>query len=176
MWLKATLELSFPQHLVVFGSHRITTLRKESNVITSIRSPKDCIPSYMLFFNHDNPERLLDWYCRFMAGTIECADRIFVTRFEQVTTEPESVMLAYADRFGLEQPQPVTPAKVKAKVLETHPEHLPKPPTPARIEANKAVLASPSLSVALDLYEHAKLIQEPRMAGGQLSGTLCPTR
>jgi hypothetical protein len=159
-WLARTLELAYPQHEVVWGGHRITTLRKESNVITCIRNPKDCIPSYMLFFNHDNPERLLDWYCRFMAGTIECADRIFVTRFEQITTEPESVMLAYADRFGLEQPQPVTPAKVKAKTLETHAEHLPKPLTAERIKANQIVLTSPSLPAALDLYGQAKALSD----------------
>ena len=112
----------------------------------------------MLFFKHDNPERLLEWYCRFMVGTIECAERIFVTDFEQITTEPESVMKAYATRFGLTEPESVTPATIKAKVLETHPAHLPKPLTAQRFEANQRVLLSPSLPAALELYEKAKAL------------------
>jgi len=93
-----------------------------------------------------------------MVGTIEYADRIFVTDFDSITTEPESVMRAYASRFDLPEPQPVTPATIEAKVKETHAAHLPKPLTAERIEANQRVLLSPSLPAALELYEKAKAL------------------
>ena len=95
-----------------------------------------------------------------MVGTIECADRIFVTDFGRITTEPESVMKAYAARFGLTEPESVTPATIKAKVKETHAAHLPKPLTAERIEANQRVLLSPSLPAALELYEQATIFVE----------------
>jgi hypothetical protein len=87
-----------------------------------------------------------------MVGTIENAHRIFVTDFDSITTEPESVMRAYASRFDLPEPQPVTPATIETKVKETHAAHLPKPLTAERIEANQRVLDSSSLPAAFDLY------------------------
>jgi hypothetical protein len=158
-WLARTVELAYPNHEVVWGGHRIATLRRETNVITCIRDPRDAVASYLIFFQHDDPERLLDWYCRFMVGTIENAHRIFVTDFNSITVKPESVMRAYASRFDLSEPQPVTLATIEAKVKETHAAHLPKPLTAERIEANQRVLDSPSLPAALDLYEQTRLLR-----------------
>jgi hypothetical protein len=149
------LELAFPQYKVRWLFHRGTFFDK-SNVLTVIRNPKQCVASCLESEPNDDPERLLDWYCRFMVGTIDNSHRIFVTDFDLITVKPESVMRAYANQFDLPEPQPVTLAIIEAKVKETHAAHLPKPLTAERIRANQRVLDSPSLLAALDLYKQAQ--------------------
>jgi hypothetical protein len=156
-WLSTTLELSYPEYKIIWGGHRINTLRKEENVITVIRNPKDCISSYLVFFQKENPEKALDWYCRFMQGTIEFSERIFITKFEKITTQPKLVMTEYAKKFNLSNPKNVTLKNIKTKVMKTHPEHLPQPINTTRLKANEIVLNSPLLSTALEFYNQACL-------------------
>lgn len=153
MWVFQTLKIAFPKNDIIFGDHRITTLRKEANVITSVRNPKDCVPSYLVFFNKDNPNRALEWYCRFMQGTIDSKDRIFVADFRDIISKPQEVMQSYSSRFNLDSPDPFTLESIRSNVLNNFPNHLPRPITEARIKANETVLSNPLLSDALFLYE-----------------------
>ena len=157
-WLARTLDLAFPKSEIVWGQHRIATLSKEQKVITSIRNPQDCVASYMVFFNHYNPDGLLDWYSRFMQGTIESASRIFIARFEELTSNPSLVVNQYASMFSLPTPETITKNQVSNKTRETHPQHLPSTITPERIKANEMVMESPELQKALDLFNKASAL------------------
>lgn len=151
-WLAATLRTAFPESEIVWGNHRITTLKKEENVITCIRQPQDCIPSYMIFFGHDNPSRGLDWYCRFMQGTLESKDRIYISLFEKLIKDPYGEMLNYQTKFLLPEPSLVTKEGIKEEVTKTHPQHLPGFLTSEREKANEMVLSHPDLLGATEIY------------------------
>ncbi len=157
-WLSSTLKSAYPESEIIWGGHRITTLRKEQQVITSIRNPKDCIPSYMVFFQHNEPGPLLDWYCRFIQGTIDSQNNIFISSFEELITDPQSIMIKYSKKFLLTEPYLVTTEEIKKKVIKTHPEHLPAPVSFERKKANDIVLSHPDLSAALTIYEKALAI------------------
>lgn len=159
-WLAGTLKSAYPESEIIWGGHRAATLKKEEQVITAIRNPKDCIPSYMIFFQHNEPGRLLDWYCRFMQGTIDSKDRIFISSFEELTTDPQTVMIKYSKRFLLQEPTPVTVTKIKEQVIKTHLGHLPAPLTLERKRANEIVLSNPDLSAALTMYEKVLTISK----------------
>lgn len=155
-WLAHTLEAAFPHDQIVWGGHRAATLRYEGNVITTLRHPAPTVAAYMVFFQHDQPDRLLDWYCRFTTATIAHANRIMVAAFEDITKEPEKVMAAYADRFSLAPPQPMTVEDVYARTLAAHPAHLPSDRSVARERADEAVSAASLLPEAVRLYESAR--------------------
>lgn len=151
-WLGGTLRSAFPESELVWGSHRITTLKKEQQVITCIRPPQDCIPSYMIFFGDNNPSRVLDWYCRFMQGTLESKDRIYISLFEDLTKNPYGEMVNYQKRFLLPKPLLVTKESIKEKVAKMSPQHLPVSITLERKKTNEIVLSHPDLLGATEIY------------------------
>lgn len=155
-WLAHTLGAAFPEDQIVWGGHRAATLRYEENVITTLRHPAPVVASYMVFFNHGDPDRLLDWYCRFTTATITYASRIMVAAFEDVTARPMQVMSAYADRFSLTPPKPLTIKDVHSRTLASHAAHLPSRQGAARDRADEAVAAASLLPEAIRLYESAK--------------------
>lgn len=157
-WLAHTLEASFPNDEVVWGGHRAATLRYEANVVTTLRHPAPTIASYLVFFQHDQPDRLLDWYCRFTTAIIDYHDRVVVAAFEDITAQPHQVMVAYGQRFRLDVPQPVTTAEIRRRTQQMHPAHLPRALDEVRVSAVEAVKAASLLPDAVRLYEKARAL------------------
>jgi len=154
-WLAHTLRLSFPHSEIIWGGHRIATLRKESNVITCIRSPLNAVPSATLFFRKDNPEGMIDWYCRFIEGAIKNSERIFISSFDEIIYNPSEVMSRYAKRFFIPHYVDVSPDEIKLETMKTHAENLPRPISKERIAMNHVVGKLPSMKRALALYDEA---------------------
>lgn len=152
-WSAKCLSLSFPNDEVLWGEHKISNLKEKNNVASCIRNPKDCIPSYMIFFNKTNLESVIDWYCRFYQGIISNKNKIFIYSFEQITTNPMMVMNSYSIRFNLDSPVFVNTDTIKMETKKTHSNHLPSQYSKKRILANNEVLKSPSFQNAYALYE-----------------------
>ena len=157
-WLSTTVRLSFPNNEIMWGGHRKTTLQKEPNVITTIRNPYDSASSAMVFFDFDNAGQVLDWYCRFTTQILDSSKRIFIAKFEELITEPHSIMLAYSQMFNLEKPCVTDKNLVLQETKKTHPQNLPGAETEARAKANKMVLENPLLEKANELYQAALLV------------------
>ena len=157
-WLACSLELAYPASEIVWGGHRKTTLKKESNVITVVRNPLDSVSSAMVFFSKTDVEGLLDWYCRFTQEIIDSKHRIFATQFEDLISEPFKVVQAYAKRFELETPKFFTQEMLMEISKKTYPHHLPEPLTKERQEANLEVKKSSMLDKANTIYENAKAV------------------
>lgn len=171
-WLAHTLEAAFPHDQIVWGGHRAATLRYEHNVITTLRHPAPTVAAYMVFFHHEDPDRLLDWYCRFTTATITYASRVMVAAFEDITQTPGQVMAAYADLFRLTPSEPVTVEDVYARTVSSHPAHLPSNQGVARQRAAEAVAAASLLPDAVRLYNLARpqcvpLVQDHRLVTNQ---------
>ena len=140
---------------IIWGGHRVTTLRKESNVITSIRNPKDSVASWIEFrkLNLDSVDGLLDWYIRFANGTLETLDRVYVVKFEDLISNPMNVMEKYSDRFSLPDPKYIHKDLITQAVNETHSTNLPREINDLRSAANEIVSNSPLFFDAIKLYE-----------------------
>lgn len=152
-WLARTLELCYPNDEVVWGGHRSTTFISSPNCITSVRHPKETVASYLSFFQDNSVEPVVDWYCRFIDRTIKYQDRIYVSRFEDLISNPLVEIDNYASMFGLHSPVPVTHEEITDSVRATHANHLPSPRTEKREQAEILVANSPELSHAIELYE-----------------------
>jgi hypothetical protein len=140
---------------IVWGGHRITTFRKEPNVITSIRNPKDSVASWIEFrqLNLDSVDGLLDWYIRFANGTLETLDRIYVVKFEDLISNPMDVMEKYATRFLLPSPRYIHKDLIVQAVNKTHSTNLPREINNIRSAANEAVASNNLLLQATEIYQ-----------------------
>ena len=159
-WLGTALRHSFPNDEIAWTGHRRISLKKEENVITVIRNPLDTVSSGMVFFGYEDATKVLDWYSRFTQGIIESSNRIFIAKFEELTTDPNSIMTAYAKKFNLVNPVATDKELIWQETQKTHPAHLPSEETEARTEAKKMTLASPLLEKANELYEQAFLLAD----------------
>jgi len=157
-WLMTTAKLAFPNHEVVWGGHRRTNLKKEENVITTIRNPKDAVPSAMEMFGLEKESEVLDWYCRFTEQIIGSSNRIFIADFETLISDPNSIMTEYANRLSLTKPISIEHKSIFEETKKTHPENVPRTKTRARAALDQRVLQSPVLAKAHQLYQQALII------------------
>jgi hypothetical protein len=127
-------------------------------VITSIRNPKDCIPSWIDFrkLSKELLPDYLDWYIRFLQGTLLNINKIYVVTFEKLTSTIELVMQEYADKFNLKAPKKITDDQVKQSMQMEYSEHLPRNKNNYRIELDELILKEPRLPEALKIYELIK--------------------
>ena len=156
-FIKHSLELAF-DYEIVGGMHKIATFSKEQNVITSIRNPKDCIPSWIEFrkLSKELLPDYLDWYIRFLQGTVLNINKIYVVTFEKLTSTIELVMKEYANRFNLKSPKSITNDQVKQSMQLEYSEHLPRNKSNYRIELDELILKEPRFFEALNIYELVK--------------------
>ena len=152
-WLARTLDLCFPDHEIVWGGHRSTTFAESHNCVTVVRHPRQAAASAMCFFGYDDPAAVLDWYCRFMKRTKQYRHRVYVSRFEDLTTDPVREMREYAVMFDLPAPKVVTCDHITAAVKVTHAAHLPSKITSQREKAQSMVDDCARLSDAVAIYE-----------------------
>jgi hypothetical protein len=150
-FLANSLRLAFPQYELDWGRHRIATFKTEK-VITSVRNPVNSIASSIKFFNVpiDKIDDYINWYDRFLTGTLKYFDSIYAVKFEDLTTNPFNVLQGYADKFNLQNPKSITVEQVINLTKETHSEHLPKGNNNF---IKEKVLESKHINNSLRLYE-----------------------
>jgi len=156
-FIRHSLELAF-EYEIVGGMHKIATFSKEQNVITAIRNPKDCIPSWIEFrkLSKELLPDYLDWYIRFLQGTLLSINKIYVVTFEKLTSAIELVMQEYANKFNLKAPKKITNNQIKQSMQLEYSEHLPRNKSNYRIELDELILKEPRFFEALNIYELVK--------------------
>ena len=83
-------------------AHTIYLLDK--NTITSIRTPLECVPSYIVMTDDYRPnraEKVLEWYCAYYEKVKEL--NIVVLPFEQLVSDPLFCINYVYNKYGLRQ-------------------------------------------------------------------------
>jgi len=87
--------------------HRIKDLTINNNVVSIIRNPLDCVPSWTAF----NPEkrdgmeeRNLEWYIAYCKTYKENLGKILVLSFEQLISNPIKCLDKISNQYGYEPP------------------------------------------------------------------------
>lgn len=84
-------------------SHSIRQLEKESNVVVSVRTPLECIPSWITITGDDRfdrAEKVLEWYCAYYKKVKEL--NVVVIPFEQLISEPLHCINHAHKKYGLQ--------------------------------------------------------------------------
>lgn len=88
-----------------------------------------------------------------MERTKQYRHRVYVSRFEDLTTDPMREMRDYASMFDLPAPKTVTSDDITAAVKVEHAAHLPSVITPQREKAQSMVDDCARLSEAVAIYQ-----------------------
>ena len=86
--------------------HNIYKLEKESNVVVSIRTPLECVPSWIVMTQDDRfdrAEKVLEWYCAYYNKCKELD--IVLLPFDQLISDPLFCINYAYKKYGLEQVQ-----------------------------------------------------------------------
>jgi hypothetical protein len=81
-------------------AHNIYLLDK--NTVTSIRTPLECVPSYIVMtkdFRPDRAEKVLEWYCAYYEKVKELD--IIILPFEQLVSDPLFCVNYVFDKYDL---------------------------------------------------------------------------
>jgi hypothetical protein len=88
-FLEALLRKTLPNSFLVYTEHLIYPLKIEENITVTIRSPLECVPSWITFMEDKRPnrsEQVLEWYCAYYEKCKELS--IFIIPFEQLISDP----------------------------------------------------------------------------------------
>lgn len=84
-------------------THGIAPLELEENVVSTIRNPLDCIPSWITLSRDvrvNRAEMVLEWYCAYYE---KCAEmNVFVIPFDTLISHPLSSVNSALTRYGLD--------------------------------------------------------------------------
>lgn len=125
-FLTQSLKVAYPNIEVTHIFHKIDVLRKEKNIITILRKPEDAIASWMTKIDDNDIEGNLDWYNRFMVATLDRIDDIFITDFESITTDVNSVIQKCRSYYSLQEPNKVNPDSIIELLKENYPDRISK--------------------------------------------------
>jgi len=150
-FLANSLRIAYPQYEIDWGHHRIATFKKE-NLITSVRNPVDSIASWIVFCGLplDKIDGLIDWYNRFMIGTLKYFDSIHTVKFEELINNPLQVLEEYSNKFNLDKPKEITVEEVTDLTKTTHPFNLPQG---NNVLMKEKVSESKYINDSLELYK-----------------------
>ena len=94
--------VALPEIQFVHNEHYIYSIGEQENFFATIRTPLECIPSWITFTGdtRDNrAEQILEWYCSYYQ---KCKDsNVLVVPFKQITTSPLDSLNNICDHFGL---------------------------------------------------------------------------
>ncbi len=121
-----SLKVAYPSIEVAHIFHKIDVLRKEKNIITILRKPEDAIASWMTKIDSNDIEGNLDWYNRFMVATLDRVDDIFITDFESITTDVNSVIQKCKNYYSLQEPNTVDSSYIIELLKENYPDRISK--------------------------------------------------
>lgn len=125
-FLTESLKVAYPNIEVAHIFHKIDVLRKEKNIITILRKPEDAIASWMTKINDNDIEGNLDWYNRFMVATLNRLNDVFITNFESITTDVNSVIQKCRNYYSLQEPNNVNPDSILELLKENYPDRISK--------------------------------------------------
>jgi len=103
-YLTEALKVAYPESIVSHVFHKIDVLRNQDKIITILRKPEDAVASWLTRVDSEDIEGHLDWFNRFMIATIERKDSIYITEFENVITDVNSVIEQYAKYYSFDKP------------------------------------------------------------------------
>lgn len=172
-FLYETLVSAFPECQILWGAHRIETIRTGENVITPVRDPKDSVPSWIDFrdVDDDRPvEDFLDWNIRFLRATIDHFDRVFVVLFDSLIRDPNNCMSLYAAKFDLPEPEPIEAKTLVDSVSKWAPRNVPRPKSPDRVRLDERTLESPLFVRARETYEEVLSLCKYQVHSGRATG------
>jgi hypothetical protein len=125
-YLTESLKVAYPNIEVAHIFHKIDVLRKEKNIITILRKPEDTIASWMTKIDDNDIEGNLDWYNRFMVATLDRVDDIFITDFESITTDVNSVIQKCKNYYSLQEPNTVDSSYIIELLKENYSDRISK--------------------------------------------------
>jgi hypothetical protein len=88
---------------IVYLEHLIYPLTVEKNVVTTIRNPLDCVPSWIIKMDDtriNRAENILEWYVAYYKKVKELD--IVVLPFEQLISDPLFCINYVCNKYGLE--------------------------------------------------------------------------
>lgn len=159
-WLLKSLQLSFPEYVAIRAQHRVSNLKDQFNVITTIRDPRNCIPSYMIFFEEESMDVAVDFYCQFLNTTKEYSEKIFICSFDQIINNTHEVLKKYSEKFLLQHPIPVSYEEIMIKMEKEYTDFLPKNKTEKRLQLEETIHKNKRIEEAIYLYEEVLKLTE----------------
>lgn len=98
----AVLEQVFGEGNVATLLHSINLLEKSTNTISTIRTPIECVPSWITFNNDRRPgrtSRILEWYCAYYQAALK--KDLLLFRFEDITNRTESCLQLISELYEI---------------------------------------------------------------------------
>jgi hypothetical protein len=151
-FLTESLKVAYPNTEVAHIFHKIDVLRKEKNIITILRKPEDAIASWITKIDSNDIEGNLDWYNRFMIATIERKDSIYITEFNDVIADVNSVIDQYARYYSFDKPALVDTDTLLKNMLLQYPDRL---PSTDNKKLKDEIVKSKNYQKSLSLYKEA---------------------
>jgi len=93
---------SLPEIQFVHIEHYIHPIDKQQNLFATIRTPLECIPSWITFtedVRENRAEQVLEWYCSYYQKCKESG--VLVVPFDQITSSPLASMNYICEHFGI---------------------------------------------------------------------------
>ena len=88
-FLEALLAKTLPDRTLVYTEHLIFPLEVEENITVTIRTPLECVPSWITLMEDKRPnraEQVLEWYCAYYQKCKEL--NVYIIPFEQLISNP----------------------------------------------------------------------------------------
>jgi hypothetical protein len=152
-YLTEALRVAYPKSQVSHVFHKIDVLRHQKNVVTILRKPEDAIASWLKMTDSKDIEGHLDWFNRFMIATIERKDSIYITEFDNVITDVNSVIDQYARYYSFDKPTLVDMDTLLKDMLLQYPDRL---PSTDNKKLKDQIVNSKGYDKSLGLYEEAR--------------------
>ena len=154
-FLTESLKVAYPDIDIFHIFHKIDVLRKEKDIITILRKPEDAIASWMTKIDSTDIEGNLDWYNRFMVATLDRVDDIFITDFESIVTDVNSVINKCKDFYSLPEPNSVNSNDIVKMLEQELPDRISKSQNTL---LQKEITLSNSYSKSLEYYNKVAYI------------------
>ncbi len=87
-------------HHLHVAAQLIQAVHQEIPAVLVVRSPAECVPSFMVFQQSENPAPYLQAYIRFHRRVYGVRSHLLVVDFQQVITDFNHIILAINRRFG----------------------------------------------------------------------------
>ena len=131
----------------IYFEHKIQDLQNKKNVFTTIRTPLECVPSWIVMTQDnrvDRAEKVLEWYCAYYDKCKELD--VVILPFEQLISDPLFCINYTYQKYGLE------PLQFLDYDLSTD-FHYPTKDKSEYDEIIQEMQSAPSFSRAMSLFE-----------------------
>lgn len=84
--------------------HSISLLEKSPNVVTTIRTPLECVPSWIVFNNdrrENRADQILEWYCAYYEAAVR--KDLMMFKFDDITEKTDQCLRLISERYEIPQ-------------------------------------------------------------------------